>query len=92
MEKDTTLPSGEVVDNSTGDVTLQPPFILHPWKPPSKFERSVERGISLTIRLTPTAIMFWIFAPDEVKYLIKSYSRYIPWAVRYMVWWLNQNA
>jgi hypothetical protein len=66
----------------------QPPFAAIKFKAPS----AIETGISLTLRITPYAIMVWLFAPDELKYEARKYVRYLPWAIRYAIWWMNQHA
>jgi hypothetical protein len=66
----------------------QPPFATFKFKPSSM----IEKGVSITLRITPYAIMLWVFAPTEVKYQARRYVRYLPWAIKYAVWWMKQNA
>jgi hypothetical protein len=84
---DTHLPS-----EGDSEIAPSPPFILTgEWTPPSKFAKYMTDGVVITIRLLPTAIVFWMFAPDELKYKMRAYSRWIPYAIRYATWWLNQK-
>ena len=67
---------------------VQPPFATIKIKGPS----IVDKTINVTLRLTPYAITLWIFAPEDLKYSVRKNLRYLPWAVRYAIWWLKQSA
>ena len=68
-----------------------PPFTEQRWEAPSKVSRMIQDGITITLRITPYLITAWIFAPDEVRYELRKQVRWIPWAVKYAVWWLKQE-
>ena len=103
---DTSLPSSEpnVHMDDTGEPYLPTlsghetkdaaPFAQYKWDDVNRnpsLARLVAKGVTVTLRITPYAIMIWLFAPDDVRYQAKKYVRYLPWAVRYAVWWLKQN-
>lgn len=61
------------------------------WTPSSRLARLVSGGVTFTLKVTPYAITFWLFAPDELRYEIRKLSRWLPWGVRYALWWLKQE-
>jgi hypothetical protein len=72
----------------------QTPFASLKWdstKSGDKITNMVSKGVTLTLKITPYAIMIWLFAPAELKYEARKHLRYLPWAVKYAVWWLKQN-
>jgi hypothetical protein len=61
------------------------------WQPPSRWGKLLSAGLTLTIRVTPTAIVIWMLAGEETRYEVRKLARWIPWGVRYAAWWLRQE-
>lgn len=72
----------------------QTPFTAIKWdiSNEQKISRLIAKGVTVTLRITPYAILIYLFAPDDFKYEAKKHMRYLPWAIKYVVWWLKQNA
>lgn len=62
------------------------------WQPSERLTKLMGKGFRLTLSVTPTAIIVWALAPAELKYELRKLARWLPWGVRYAVWWLRQEA
>lgn len=102
MNEDITPPSqegdqhGVTGDPSTGLSSLgatlaHPPFAKTTWEAPPKTARMLARGAIITISLTPTMLLIWVLAPDDVKYEIRKQLRWLPWMAKYASWWLRKQ-
>jgi hypothetical protein len=78
-------------DNRVHETKPEPPFASTSFSPPPRLARLLARGAVITISLAPTALMIWVFAPDELKYELRKQIRWLPWAARYAAWWLKQE-
>lgn len=78
-------------DDTRGATLGPPPFASVPWEAPSKLAKLLVRGAVITISLTPTALLIWVLAPDEMKYEIRKQARWLPWMARYASWWLRKQ-
>lgn len=74
------------------DETAVPPLGEYQWEPNERLTRLIKGGVTLTLRATPYLITIWLFGGDELRYEIRKHARWIPWAIRYAGWWLNQRS
>jgi hypothetical protein len=61
------------------------------WHPGERLARLMGKGFTLTISVAPTAIIVWALAPEELRYELRKLARWLPWGVRYALWWLKQE-
>lgn len=78
-----------------GETAVPPPgeqVAQQPWEPTEQLARLVKGGVTVTLRITPYLITIWMLGGPELRWEVRKAARWIPWAVRYAGWWLNQRS